>query len=62
LPVTHPVTGALDAASVQHNRLKIDTRFRLLSKVCPERYGDKVAVEHSGNIGLESIIAGAGEA
>lgn len=61
-PSIMPMTGALDGASVQHARLRADTRKWLMSKLKPKKYGDKVALDHSGNIGLESIIAGAGEA
>lgn len=60
LPLTNPMTGALDGASVQHKRLQIDTRFRLLGKVCPAKYGDSLKLEHGGKVGIETLIAGAG--
>ena len=35
-----------------HNRdrLRVDTRLKLLAKWCPKRYGDKLDVEDSGNL------------
>lgn len=61
LPLIQPISGALDGASVQHKRLQIDTRFRLLSKLCPDRYSDRTKIEHSGKIGLEDLITGASD-
>lgn len=61
MPLTNPVTGALDSAAVQWKRLQVDTMFRLLGKLAPKRWGDKIDVNHSGKVGLESLIAGAGE-
>lgn len=60
-PDIHPITGAKDSASVQDKRLRIDTRLRLLGKWAPKKYGDKIDLNHSGNVGIESIIAGAGD-
>ena len=34
--------GKLDSAMVQKQRLQIDTRKWLLSKLAPKRYGDKL--------------------
>lgn len=61
MPLTNPVTGALDSAAVQWKRLQIDTMFRLLGKLAPKRWGDKVALEHSGKVGLEALVAGEDE-
>lgn len=61
MPLTNPVTGALDSAAVQWKRLQVDTMFRLLGKLAPKRWGDKIDVNHSGKVGLESLIAGAGD-
>lgn len=33
-------------------RVRIDTRKWLLSKLAPKKYGDALALEHSGNVGL----------
>lgn len=35
-------TGAIDSAAVQKQRLQIDTRKWLLSKLAPKKYGDKL--------------------
>lgn len=40
----------LDAEHVQRSKLRIETRLNLLAKWDPKRYGDKVAVDHSGQI------------
>lgn len=61
MPLMNPVTGAVDSASVNHQRLRVDTRKWIASKLKPKKYGDKVALEHSGKVGLESLIAGAGD-
>jgi hypothetical protein len=37
-------TGAIDSAAVQKQRLQIDTRKWLLSKLAPKKYGDKIEV------------------
>jgi hypothetical protein len=39
-----------DNAVVQRDRLRVDTRKWLLAKLHPKKYGDKLDVEHSGNI------------
>jgi len=36
--------GATDAGSVAHQRLRIDTRKWVLSKILPKVYGDKLAI------------------
>lgn len=38
----------LDATAVARNRLRIDTRKWMLSKMLPKVYGDKVTQEHTG--------------
>lgn len=37
-----------DSTAVQRNRLRIDARKWLLSKMAPKKYGDKVTQEHTG--------------
>jgi len=37
---------------VNRDRLRVDTRKWLLSKLQPKKYGDKLDIEHSGNIVL----------
>ena len=45
--------GKYDSASVQHQRLRVDTRKWLLSKVLPKVYGDKLDVTSKGEkVGL----------
>ena len=39
---------ALDATAVARNRLRVDTRKWMLSKMLPKIYGDKVVQEHVG--------------
>ena len=41
-----------------HRRLQVETRLKLLAKWSPKKYGDKQQIEHSGNIGLEALVAG----
>ena len=44
------------AKPVDERRLMVDTRLRLLGKLLPKQYGDKVGVEHSGAVGLSVTI------
>ena len=44
---------------VQRSKLRIETRLKLLAKWNPKKWGEKQQLEHSGQIGLESLIAGA---
>jgi hypothetical protein len=41
-----------------HRKLQIETRLKLLAKWNPKKWGDRQHVEHSGKLGLESLIAG----
>ena len=43
---------AFDAEHVQRSKLRIETRLKLLAKWDPKRYGEKLGLEHSGNIGI----------
>ena len=63
-------------ADVQRSRLQVDTRKWLMSKIAPKRFGDRVAMEHTGRDGgpieyanlseeeidarIATLIAGAG--
>jgi hypothetical protein len=40
-----------DSEHVQRSKLRIETRLKLLAKWDPKRYGDKVALEHTGKDG-----------
>ena len=44
--------GKTDSGWVQWNKLRIDTAKWMLSKKRPERYGDRVELEHKGQMGL----------
>lgn len=44
---------------IDHRRLQIDARKWYLSKLAPKRYGDRLAVEHSGKVELASTIVNA---
>lgn len=43
---------------VERSRLQVEARKWLLSKLAPKKYGERQHVEHSGKLGLESLIAG----
>jgi hypothetical protein len=47
-----------DATAVQRNKLRVEARKWTAAKLLPKKYGDRTQVEHSGKVGLESIIAG----
>lgn len=38
----------LDAEHIQRSKLRVWTRLQLLAKWFPQKYGDKVSMEHSG--------------
>ena len=44
--------GRVDSAAVQHQRLRVDARKWLLSKIVPKVYGDRVAVDHAGGVAI----------
>lgn len=44
-----------------HRKLQAWARMQLLAKWDPKRYGDRQQVEHSGSIGLESLVTGGTE-
>lgn len=55
-PVGSTDTGATDNGAVQKQKLQVDTRKWLLSKLVPKKYGDRQDVHHSGSIGLEALV------
>lgn len=61
MPLMNPITGAVDGASVNHKRLRIDARKWVAAKLLPKKYGDKLDLNHTGKIGIESLIASAGD-
>ncbi len=44
-----------DQDVVQRSRLRVDSRKWILSKLMPKQYGDRVALEHSGEIAMAEI-------
>lgn len=41
-PPERTATGSIDTGSVQHAKLRIETRLKLLAKWDPKRYGEKL--------------------
>ena len=37
---------------LEHRKLRIESRKWLLAKLCPKKYGDKLGLEHSGEVSL----------
>ena len=52
--------GSIDSGMVQKQRLQIDARKWILSKLLPKKYGDKVGISHGGNISL-TVVTGVPE-
>ena len=40
--------GVIDQGDVQNRKLRIWTRFEQAKRIAPERFGDKVSMEHTG--------------
>lgn len=49
------IIRTLDDEHVRRSQLRIESRKWLLSKLAPKKYGDKVAVEHSGTVNADRI-------
>jgi hypothetical protein len=47
------ITVLLDSSAIQRQRLRIDTRKWVASKLKPKKYGDKLDVEHAGQVIVE---------
>ena len=45
----------LNATAVARNRLRVDTRKWMLSKMLPKIYGDKIELDHSGEVKFTRI-------
>lgn len=43
-------TEVKTADMIEHRRLQVDTRKWMLGKMAPKKYGDRVELEHSGEI------------
>lgn len=50
----------VDQGSVQWQRLRIDTRLKLLAKWSPSKYGDRVALDHAGGVNI-TVVTGVPE-
>lgn len=48
--------GEAHESDPARDRLRVETRLKLLAKWDPRRYGEKQQVEHSGQVTLESLI------
>lgn len=57
---TNPVTGDAELRDPQRDRLRVDARKWVASKLAPKRYGDKVAVTDAegGTFTLGSLVIG----
>lgn len=44
------------ADCIQHRKLQIETRLKLLAKWDPRRYGDRLDLNHSGQLTLEQLV------
>ena len=54
------IRGATDEFELRKAR-ELAQHFRWrATKIAPKEYGERQAVEHSGKVGLESLVAGAG--
>lgn len=53
------VVQEVNQENINRSRLRVDARKWLLSKLLPKKYGDKVGVEHSGEIdmGIAGLLA-----
>ena len=51
--------GRIDAGAVHHQRLRVDTRKWILSKILPKVYGDKLDVV-TQNLGVQFVVVNTG--
>lgn len=51
-----PVTEVTTKDTVDRDRLHVDALKWYLCKLAPKRYGDKIAVEHSGSVSIEDRL------
>lgn len=53
-----PYTEVQRKDMTEHRKLRVDARKWYLSKLAPKRYGDRLAVEHSGSLTIsERLLA-----
>ena len=57
-PVGSTESGATDSGAVQKQRLQVETRKWLLSKLAPKKWGDRIAVagDDESPVKVESVI------
>ena len=46
----------VDGAAVQRNRLRVDARKWIACKLLPKVYGEKLDLEHSGEVAIKRVI------
>lgn len=51
-------TEIVNTDHVQRSKLRVETRKWYAAKLAPKKYGDKTAVEHSGEVSLKDLILG----
>ena len=42
---------------VQRSKLRVDTRKWLMSKLAPKKYGEKVDLNHSGEVAIKRVVS-----
>ena len=47
--------NCMDQVDVGRNRLRVETRLKLLAKWWPQKYGDRQAVDHGGSVSINVI-------
>lgn len=52
LAFTEEGKAFVDKENINRSRLRVDTRKWILSKLKPKKYGEKIGVEHSGEVGV----------
>jgi len=52
--------GRIDPGWVQWKRMQVEQRIKLMAKWYPSKYGDKVGVEHGGNVSI-NVVTGVPE-
>lgn len=53
------VTEVANNEWIQRSKLRVDARKWAMSKLAPKKYGDKIGIEHSGQIELASALEAA---
>ena len=60
-PVALTLSGCTDSGAVQKQRLQIDTRKWILSKLLPKKYGDLLGLDHKGDGLTLNVVTGVPE-